>query len=201
MLAIRIRSSPRAKRGRQFRADHCPSAASDFNPSAAGPVIRRERPGPGHRHVLGIRHVKAFLDILPDWPTLSVGLDTIVLARGVPFCDGYHYPGVVAVCAQPRDLSQLIHGADYVDEHRDLFDRLGVPIDQTCAGHVLHFTPETLRAYQLLHILLHELGHHHDRMTTRSQLRASRGEEFAESYARAHADIIWKRYFATCAEV
>ena len=82
-----------------------------------------------------------------------------------------------------------------MDRHRDIVERLGVPVEATAEGHVLHFTEETLRAYQLLHVLLHELGHHHDRMTTRSRRRASRGEHFAELYARTHADYIWARYF------
>lgn len=48
---------------------------------------------------------------------------------------------------------------------------------------------------QLRHILLHELGHHHDRMTTRSQFESSRGENYAEQYALRYADGIWDEYF------
>ena len=115
--------------------------------------------------------------------------------RGGRNCDGFHRPGLVAVCAQARNLSPLVANLGYVNGHRDIFDRLGVPIEATADGHLLHFTVETLRAYQLLHVLLHELGHHHDRMTTRSKRRASRGEHFAEVYARAHGDHVWSRYF------
>jgi len=42
--------------------------------------------------------------------------------------------------------------------------------------------------------LLHELGHHHDRMTTKSKRTASRGEGYAERYALAYADRIWESY-------
>jgi hypothetical protein len=142
-----------------------------------------------------VRHVRAFLSILPEWDTLAVGLNAILLAPARPDCDGFHRPGLVAVCAQPRSLSPLITHRRYVEQHRDIFDRLAVPIEPTTEGHVLHFTEDTLRAYQLLHVFLHELGHHHDRMTTRSRRRASRGEHFAELYARTHADYIWSRYF------
>jgi hypothetical protein len=89
----------------------------------------------------------------------------------------------------------LVARREYVEEHRDIFDRLGVPIEPGDEGYVLGFTEVTLRAYQLLHVFLHELGHHHDRMTTRSQRRSSRGERFAEQYARTHGDQIWSRYF------
>ena len=59
---------------------------------------------------------------------------------------------------------------------------------------MLKWTESIARAWQLVHILLHELGHHHDRMTTRSRCRASRGEVYAERYALDYADRIWDRY-------
>ena len=43
-------------------------------------------------------------------------------------------------------------------------------------------------------IFLHELGHHHDRMTTRSRRGTARGEAYAENYALAYADRIWDGY-------
>ena len=55
---------------------------------------------------------------------------------------------------------------------------------------------ETVRAYQLLDVLLHELGHHHDRMTTGSQKRPARGETYAEQYAAQYAERIWDAYSA-----
>ena len=47
----------------------------------------------------------------------------------------------------------------------------------------MRWTENQARAFQLLHVLPHELGHHHDRMTNRSKLRIARGEPFAEDYA------------------
>lgn len=74
-------------------------------------------------------------------------------------------------------------------------DRLGVPARKGPGCYELRFTEGTARAYQLLHIFLHELGHHYDRMTTRSK-RTSRGEPYAESYATKHAETVWDRYLA-----
>jgi hypothetical protein len=51
-----------------------------------------------------------------------------------------------------------------------------------------------VRAYQLLHILTHELGHHHDRITTQSQKRAARGEPYAEAYARKYEALVWESF-------
>jgi hypothetical protein len=143
-----------------------------------------------------VRHVRRFLSLLPDWPVLSVGLNTILLGPGSEERDGFHRPGLVAICAKPRNLCQSVDNVEYIDAHRDIFARLKVPIEATSQGYHLRFTESSLRAYQLLHILLHELGQHHDRMTTRSKRRASRGEGFAERYARSYADVIWLRYFA-----
>jgi hypothetical protein len=69
-------------------------------------------------------------------------------------------------------------------EHRPVLARLGVPVEPT----------DSARAFQLLHVLLHELGHHHDRMTTRAGRYSCRGEDFAEHYSRRYAERIWGRY-------
>jgi hypothetical protein len=62
--------------------------------------------------------------------------------------------------------------------------------DPSVPGHVeLRFTEGQARAYQLLHILPHELGHHHDRITTRSRRRSARGEPYAEAYANRVAQL------------
>lgn len=195
MSGRQIKSSPRVKAGRQYCAERSVPGAPLDNEPRPYPEVYRKHPGPGYRHVLLARHVRAFLEMLPQWSELAVGLNVVLLAPARPGCDGFHRPGLVAICAQPRNLAQLIDHRPYVEAHRDIFRRLGVPVEATAEGHVLHFTERTLRAYQLLHVLLHELGHHHDRMTTRSKRRASRGEGFAERYAREHAEHIWERYF------
>ena len=116
-----------------------------------------------------------------------------MLAPGGDGCYGWHRPGVVAVCAWDIELWEE-WPLDFFAKHRQLLDLIGVPrqfVDDAC---LCKFEPATVRAFQLIHILLHELGHHHDRMTTRSQRRASRGEGFAEQYALKFAAAIWSRY-------
>jgi hypothetical protein len=58
----------------------------------------------------------------------------------------------------------------YYEDHCDIWERLGVPCEERDDGdgpYVLcKFTQNTVRTYQLLHILTHELDHHHDRITT-----------------------------------
>ncbi len=57
------------------------------------------------------------------------------------------------------------------------------------------FQEGTVRAYQLLHIFLHELGHHHDNMTIPFKGWVVRGESFAEDYACKYERQIWDKYF------
>lgn len=159
-------------------------------------TIDRKRPGVGHRHLLTVADVRNFLAMLPDWNNLAVGLNAVVLAPGSGYYDGYYRTGVVHVCAWEADLWTETDG-NFYKEHRALFERLGVKIEPLpgSSGDVLCKWEEyQARAYQLLHILLHELGHHHDRITTRRQKRAARGEPYAEAYALEHEARIWDDY-------
>lgn len=187
------KSAPKVKRGRVQKKNRWDQSPSYYTHVQPWPVIDRQRPGRG-RHLLHRSDVERFLRMLPEWDELSHGLNAIVLA---PFddCMGYHVPGVVHVCAWERDLwwNDAIPG--FVDDHRGILDRLGVAEAQQGHRLVLKWTTAQARAFQLTHVLLHELGHHHDRMTNRSGL-SSRGEPFAEMYAARYADRIWERYCA-----
>ncbi len=159
------------------------------------PVVDRRRPGRGFKHLLRKSDVVSFLELLPDWEELSTGLDAVVLAPGNGDRQGWYGDGVVAVCAWPRELPQE-YDDSFATDHRPLLDRLGVATSSRPKSKTLvHWTEATARAFQLLHVLLHELGHHHDRMTTKSRRECSRGETYAEDYALRYADQIWDRYF------
>ncbi len=163
------------------------------------PAIDRRRPGEGYRHLLLKRDVERFIALVPHWNALARGLDVIVLDQGRPDCDGWYNRGVLAVCAWPRDLSQEVDLTWYA-RHRDLLTRIGAAVEDPGAGQevVVHWTPDTARAYQLCHVFLHELGHHLDRMATRSKRdNGPRGEGYAEQSAWDHEALIWERY---CAE-
>lgn len=194
MRHMNRRTAPKVVGGKPQRKNRWQKSPSYYNTRQEAPAIDRRRPGPGYRHVLKKRDVERFISLLPDWRGLSIGLNVIQLAPGYPTYDGWHRPGVVAVCAW--DIDQAIEVSSwYYRKHREVFERLDVPCTE-CDGDEFqcHFNDSTIRAYQLLHLLLHELGHHHDRMTTKSKRRASRGEGFAERYALNYADRIWKRY-------
>ncbi len=159
-------------------------------------VIDRKRPGKGYRHVLTRKDIRDFIAILPDWPELSLGLNAIVLAAGEDGLDGYHIYGVVHICAWGEDVwRDYKRDTAFFQRHEPIFQRLGVPIEYSDDGYAIcRFEVATVRAYQLLHILLHELGHHHDRITTKKQKHTGRGEPYAEAYALDHEPQIWDDY-------
>ena len=157
-------------------------------------AIDRKRPGEGHRHILKKSDIYKFLELLPDWDELAIGLNAIVLAPAEYNTAGYHVPGVAHVCAWDADLWQYLTPNHYM-AHKDIYARFGVIGELTDQNDYLcKFDEDAVRGYQLLHILLHELGHHHDRMTSRLQKKAGRGERYAEEYARQYEAKIWNDY-------
>ena len=193
MRCINRKTAPKVVGGKPVRKNRWAETPNYYNTPQDTPAIDRRRSGPGYRHFLKKRDVERFINLLPDWKELSVGLNAIVLSPGRQTSDGWHRSGVVAVCAWKIEREiETCHW--YWHAHRKLFDQIGVPVEKIDDDtYLCKFTESTIRAYQLLHILLHELGHHHDRMTTRSK-RCSRGEGYAERYALRYADRIWESY-------
>ena len=186
------RSTPKVRDGRVQKKNNWTPAPNYYNTPQSIPVIDRLRPGQGYRHLLKRHDVEEFISIVPEWDELAIGLNAVVLAPGDDAM-GWHEPGVVHVCAWEDELWWHDADPDFVQDHSETFGRLGVVVEKRGGRLVVKWTERQARAFQLLHVLLHELGHHHDRMTTRSR-RAARGEPFAEAYARRHEAQIWDAY-------
>jgi hypothetical protein len=200
------KSAPRVRDGKVQKKNRTALSPHYSHIPQERPAVDRQRPGEGHRHLLTKRHIYRFIDLLPDWNELSKGLNAIVLAPASHRAMGWHDRGIVALCAWPREI-ELEWDDDFIEQHQDVLDRLGVPCEpifddpvREWEADLFHkacrFTENSARGFQLMHVLLHELGHHHDRMNTRSQRRPSRGESFAEQYAARYSEQIWGRYFA-----
>jgi len=159
-------------------------------------VYDRRNPGAGYRHLVRPADVKQFVESLPEWNVLREGLDAVVLAEGDPDCLGWHRTGVVALNAWERDYVLTGRYSCFFAEHYKLLEKLNVPCSQTEGSWVLEFTEATARAFHLVHVLVHELGHHHDRITTRSKRQPCRGESYAEEYAVKHEDEVLELYWS-----
>ena len=177
--------------------------------------IDRRDPAWGCRHLMTVAQLRAFLDLLPDWDEVAVGLRAIVL-DSADDCMGWHDRGVVAVCAWEHELCWDLADWDWVKGHLGVLEHLGVSHRALSAEEAFERVLEIVgprlarkpkrryaevrwreaqaRAFQLLHVLPHELGHHHDRMTTRSRRQPARGENYAESYAHRVMELVWPAY-------
>lgn len=71
--------------------------------------IRRERPDPGHRHVLLQRDIERFIELIPDWQELSRGVHVILLDGRRTDCDGWYDRGVVALTAWQRKMRYPVY--------------------------------------------------------------------------------------------
>jgi hypothetical protein len=216
LVPIHRRTAMRVRDGRVLKKNNWRLAAGDYRALPQDEIrLDRRRPPDGSRHLITIAQLRRFVVMLPDWDEVAVGLDAIVLDSATD-CAGWCGPGVVAVCAWPHGLWDW-WPPEMVEEHRDILDLLDVErvaleesaehrmlrdelaalsVDaSSLAGQLeLRWTEPQARAYQLLHILPHELGHHHDRITSRSRRTAGRGEPYAEAYANRVLDQVWPRY-------
>lgn len=205
------RTAMRVRDGRVLKKNNWRLDASDYRALAQDEIrLDRRRPPEGSRHLITIAELRRFVGLLPDWDEVAVGLDAIVLDSATD-CAGWCGPGVVAICAWPHDLWDW-WSAEMVDEHRHILDLLEVervPLGESrehreLLGDLtvtampddleLRWTEPQARAYQLLHILPHELGHHHDRITSRGRRTAGRGEPYAEAYANRVLEQVWSDY-------
>ena len=196
MRVVNRKSTPKVVSGEVRKKNNWAQSPDYFYaPKPRMIEVDRKRPRDGYRHVLTKADIYTFLELLPDWDELAVGLHAIVLGRGSFGTDGYYFHrGIIEICAWDESLWIEYH-KDHYAEHRNIFERLNVECEKAGDTYYLcKFDEASARAYQLLHILLHELGHHHDRMTTHRQRETGRGEKYAEEYALRYEPQIWRAY-------
>jgi hypothetical protein len=188
------KTNPGVKNGRVQKKHNHKVTPSVRNTRGAYPLVAKEKPGEGYKHFLTKKDIIEFIELLPDWEILSEGLKTIILSRAYYNADAIcTNTGIIEICSWPRE-KWIKCSKSYYDDHKDLFSKLNVECVPQSKLYLCKFEINQIKAYQLLHLLLHELGHHHDRMTTKKQKQSSRGEHFAEEYARKYEEQIWHDY-------
>lgn len=162
-------------------------------------VVDRERPDKGYKHVISKRDIHDFIELIPDWSEVSTGIESIILDSGSDSFDGmyqhYYYEntGAIRLSAWPKEL-WVDFEKDYYEEHRWHLNLLGVVCEERENDWYCHFTENQARAFMLMHIFLHELGHHVDKLRSKNQQVMAGGEEFAENYANKLFEVIWPSY-------
>lgn len=162
-------------------------------------VVDRQTAWRGYRHMVTKRDVHEFIGIVPDWEHGHRGIERIFLAGGNREAWGtYEYfhntlTGIIVLPAWPKELWFDIN-AWYFEENTYIFDKLQVSYDKLKDDYHCRFTMKKAKAFMLLHVFLHELGHHMDRMKTKSRKEPVRGEEFADCYADETCEQVWEAY-------
>jgi hypothetical protein len=193
-MRVQRKTTPKVKDGRVQKKNRHDITPNYWNTRQDELQLDTEKPGKGFKHFLKKRDIVKFLQILPNWEELNIELDAIILAEGGG-SDGWYSNGVLAICAWEKDKSVTLN-KDYFNDHKDIFERLKLEYEIKSSGVICQFNEKQIIAYQLLHIFLHELGHHHDRVSTKEKIdNAPRGERYAEDYALKYERIIWNRFF------
>lgn len=189
------KTSPKVKFGEVQKKNRWNLTPNYYNTPQDYPIFDKEKPGQGYRHIIKKNDLYRFIDIIPEWEELSKGLSAIVLAAGSQNTLGWHVSGIIGICAWDREIRWTRCYAEFYQEHKSIFEKLNIPCKKGEKGfYTIEFEEESAKAFQLTHILIHELGHHHDRMTTKSQKSASRGEQYAETYAERYEDSLIHEY-------
>jgi hypothetical protein len=198
------KTTPRVKDGVVRKKNRTGHTAADGYALGDSLQIIRRAPGPGHVHVVDEHDIRRFLDLVPAWPTLGAGISAIVLDNDQGDFDGcYRHDGVIHLSSWVEEIAYDFN-LSYVEAHRGVLARIGVdtedPIDPDADAADepsvrCWFDRATARDYMLMHILLHEIGHHLDRSTTRRGGHL-RGEDYAESWAIEQEQALWPRYRA-----
>jgi len=189
----RRKVSPKVRDGKvQKKNNHRPTAALGY-------VLARESPSKGCRHLVTKRDVHLLTNIIPNWRSLSEGIESIILTSSGEDHEGcYEFfrremTGSIQIPAWIGDLWKVFT-PEYFREHAEILGLLGVASEPHQDGTECRFTLHQAKAFQLLHIFLHELGHHVDRMESKARRTSRRGEPFAEEYANNLCSIIWPQY-------
>jgi len=181
--SLNRRTATKVKDGRVHRKNrHLPTGRLGY-------VLDRESPGREFRHIVSKRDIQAFIEMIADSHRLTQGLERIVLASRNFSEDGayvfYHREETEAIFlhAWPENVWIELSVA-YFDAHEPVFCRLGVAFDRSKEVVDCRFTEAQARAFTLLHVFMHELDHHHDRLEQKHR-DSGRGEGHAERFANS----------------
>ena len=96
MPPVRRKSAMRVRDGRVRKKNNWTPDHRDYYARPQSEIqIERSHPGRGYRHVVTVRQLRDFLDLLPDWDELAVGLEAISIWYGHSRWLGLSNPGVV----------------------------------------------------------------------------------------------------------
>jgi hypothetical protein len=155
----------------------------------------------GATHVVDEANLRRFIPLIPNWRQLAEGLHCLVLGDGDDEyyyghtdCFGWQEEGVVCLEAWELPIEQTWDLAIF-ERDRVIIERLMVDFEIDGEQVRIDFDRRTARGFMLMGVLLHELGHHYDRMRTKKQRACPGGEAYADDFAENLAERMWPAFF------
>lgn len=190
MRAQQRKSAPGVKGGKVQKKNRQALSPDIYEHDFEELVVIRQRPAKGYFHAVTPTDVRRWVRRIGDWTQIAPTVKAVVLTPGGDWCYGrYNNAGIIKIDAWPRS------GEHFVPERKKwLVEQLGfdAPVqDASGRDGTLLFSRDQARAFLLMGTFLHELGHHLDRVTTRSKKDASNGEPFAIEYELRMQRELW----------
>ncbi len=187
------KSTPGVVDGRVKKKNRTALSPDPYESDLPSLEIRRMRPAKGYYHAVSVTDVRRMIALIPDWDEVAQGIRAVFLTPGGDDAYGrYNNAGIIKLDAWPRS------GIDPVlDRKRWLLAQIGIDLGSLKEGDLVQMNRDQARCFLLLGTFLHEIGHHLDRMSTRSKRDAANGEAVAVAYEHRRQQELYPAY---CAE-
>ena len=131
------KTTPQVKLGQVQRKNRWELTPNYYNTPQIYPVFDKERPGQGYRHLIKKKDLFDFIEILPEWKTISIGLNAVVLSAGDDSCMGWHKYGVVGITAWEKQIEWNCCSVEFYKEHNEIFKKLYIPCSKGNNGYII----------------------------------------------------------------
>lgn len=138
---------------------------------------------------MSIGDVRRFLALMSEWRKELDELGEVILERGHPQFDASYRFFDCTIKLQPWATLSPTWWSGHVWGHDSILTRLNVPLEAVGDSFVCRFTRDTARAYMLLHVFMHEIGHH--LYFVRNGMTSDRSEKYAEEFALRFEGLMW----------
>ena len=194
------KTTPKVKDGRVQRKNR--TDESEYLALVEGRTfsVIKHRAKDGYHHALRLPEVYRFVELIPDWPTMSKGLSALGLdayGSDEQTDTGYAPRSYRSIWMRPFPNSmQTIWPRDFYDAHAEFIDCLGPDIvaGQNAGAITVFWTSGQAKAWQLLHLFLYDLNVHAQFMKSGQKVRSPHDNETAEAYAFKTAQLLLPKY-------
>ncbi|PCJ18415.1 MAG: hypothetical protein COB02_10995 [Candidatus Cloacimonadota bacterium] len=185
--------TPKVKNGLVQKKNNHSKTKGAYNHDGSELLIFKYKALKNYSHVVSVSDLHKFISIFPDFKKYSEGLHSIILDGSFHSPMGLCEIGVISLMAWEKDsFDDPDSCPDWLEEHKDVLTTLGVEF--SIENKYSYFTKKTARDFMLIHVFVHEIGHHYDRWCTYSKNSFPGGEPFAENFANNLFDEIWPKY-------